>query len=378
MGKSGQSMFSLEKGEQAQNQTVNAHPLVERTMARVLGDADRLLDGVPRTPEYFRGDLVEGFTPEQRVGLEAQFQRGMSGSPTEDALGNYVQGQLSQDYTGGLENASNQFLDPLNSAQSSLADYAGGGLSLGEANAFTQGPGSQYDRALAQQAGGSVNPLTAAMFQEAAGNLGETFRESVMPGINAAFTQAGRTGSGAQATALTNAAGELADAQAGLAADMFGGAAESALGRQLSAAQTGLSDDFARRGLAADLYNAGQGRGVNAASTLQAGATSGLSGLGQLAGLQAGAGGLADVLSQMDYRNIGNMLGAGGMRQDLGQQRIDAERERYDYNANRPIEDFNRRMGALTQTTGLTAGLAGTGTTEAAGNNRSTQIGTKK
>ncbi len=265
----------------------------------------RGLSGVPGTPEFYGGSTVAEMDPRRGAALQGLFERGMGGSPEELQLSNFLTSEL------------------------------GGG---GGAGGLLSGLGVGQD-ALGQAASGQINPLVDDAFQSAASNLTESFNEGILPGINATFASAGRSGSGLQADALGNAAGELSDTLGSMAADMYGGAAESALNRQLTAG--GL---------------------------LQQG---GLGGLGH----QLGVAGLIPESAALDYAGLDAALGAGQGFEDYTQRLIDAGRERYEYNASRPLQDYQRNLDALNQYIGLTGPLQGTGTTTSSQNGGSTRLG---
>lgn len=325
--------------------------------------ADELMDNVPRTPEAYGGDWVADLQDRTQTGLDAQYQRGMGGSREQALFDRYMRGQLNQDLDpSAIQNRASEYGMHGARGVQALGRLGDRSMGLGEASQYAQGQQTPFDAALQQQASGAINPLTSQMFQQAAGDLGEQFQESIMPGINAQFASAGRVGSGAQARALTDAAGELADAQAGLAANMFGGAAESALGRQLQAGQAGLSDQLARRQLGASLYQGDRGLRQQAA---QGAAQAGLGGLGQMSNIygtqaqqQMGAAGLAPEAQAMDYRDINAMMQSGDRLQQQQQAEIDAQRQRYEQNAMRGIQDWTRRLGATTALSGTANPLA--------------------
>ena len=359
----GKSNYGTQQEQLRQNQNVRADPVVERLMHDILQQGGQLARNVPETPEFFQGDVVAGLNADQRRALDALYARGAEGSAEEQGLSDYVSSQLGQDYTGSLLSGSEGLAEQLGASGSALSNLASGGMGLDAASQFAQGEASPYTAGLESAASGQINPLTSLAFQQGFGDLTEQFNESVLPGINSAFGAAGRTGSGLHSQAVTNAAGELADAGAGLAANIFGGASESALERQLAASQAGVSDDLARRGLAANLFSSGQDRGLSAAGLLQEGGLAGLAGLGNLAGLQQGVAGLVPALSGIDYANLDAMLGSGDMRQLQRQAEIDADIARYEHNASRDIQDYERQLASLGAVTGLTSGLAGTGST---------------
>lgn len=337
-------------GKMDQRQSISANPWVENATAGALTRGSALLDQMPETPAYYGGTLVAGMTPEQQAALQAAYGRGMGGSATDQGLSQYIMGQLGQDYSGAL-----------GTAQGALGQMAQGGMSLQDAARFAQGGAGPYSAALQSQASGQINPLTTAMYRDAAQNLGEQFNESVLPGLNATFAQSGRTGGGLHAAALGNAAGELADAQGSLATNMYGQAAEGALGRQLSAAQSGLQSALGQQGLAAQLYGQGQNNALQAASALQGGALGGMQN-------QQGAAGLAGLANQLDYTNLGAAQQAADRYQGQSQAEIDAEIQRYMHNASRAGQDYQNAWQALGAYSGLTAPLQGTGSTNSAAN----------
>lgn len=77
------------------------------------------------------------------------------------------------------------------------------------------------------------NPYLDQTFNRAAGRVGEQFNEQVLPGIHSAFSSAGRTGGGLHGQTVTGAAGELGDTLSGLATDIYGGAYDRDMSRQL-------------------------------------------------------------------------------------------------------------------------------------------------
>lgn len=81
--------------------------------------------------------------------------------------------------------------------------------------------------------GGTGNPFLDDMFANAAFPVVNQFMTSTAPTVDAAFSRAGRYGSGAQATAQNNAADTLARNIGGLASNIYGNAYESERGRQV-------------------------------------------------------------------------------------------------------------------------------------------------
>lgn len=346
---------SLGGGKQEGDTTTSANPLVQGSTMRVLQEGWDAYDNMPETPGFYQGSTVAGLSRFQQEALNRQMQLGRNGTEQEAGLNSYILNQLGQNYGGDY-----------NAAQGGLGQMARGGMGLGAASQFAQRGSAPWSAALGQQASGAINPLTAQMYQQAAGNLNESFQEGVVPGINATFAQGGRTGSGAQADALGNAAGELGDAQAQLAAQMFGGAAESALGRQLTAAQAGLGNALGQNQLASSMYDSGQNRQLGALGQMLSGSLGGM-------GVQQGAAGMTGLSSQLNQNNLQNMLSAGQTIQDQDQREIDAKRERYEYESSRGLQDYQRRLGTLGALTGFTQPLQNTGSTSS--NSKNAGIG---
>lgn len=309
--------MSIGGGKNDQNQTAMADPMVQASTWNAIQEGWKQYNDMPLTPEFYRGDTVADMDGRQERALDLLYKRGRDGSAEQQ----FLEGQLGADWESGLAGA-----------QSGLQ-----GLASGQA-----GP---YSDAVQEQASGAVNPLVDAMYRDAASNLNESFQEGVVPGINATFARAGRTG--AQGDALANAAGELADAQSSLATNMYGQAAESALSRQLQAGLGGLSSQ------------------LGALGTMQSGALGGM-------GAQQQAAGMSDAMTRQGFQDA---LQAGDRYQAQDQAEIDANRERYEHNVSRGIQDHQRRLGTLGAITGTTAPLAGTGRTFSSGSGKGWGLG---
>jgi len=92
---------------------------------------------------------------------------------------------------------------------------------------------------LGQSMGGQFlnsNPYLDAMYGNAARGVTKSFNESVMPGINATFGGAGRTGSNMHGQTVANAAGQLGDSLSGMAANLYGGNYDAERSRMQQAA----------------------------------------------------------------------------------------------------------------------------------------------
>lgn len=169
----------------------------------------------------------------------------------------------------------------INSATNTIEDIMGG-------SGIT---GNQGLQTLNQMASSSdSNPYLDAMYNRA--------NSQAQSGINANFSSAGRFGSGAHAAASADAANNLAT-------QLYGGAYESDQNRRLSAAQG-----------AGQLYNQGIGQQILGSN-------------------------VAQQLGNQAYTDASALSQAGGIMDDYNQQKINADIDRYNYNAQRPLSALN-------------------------------------
>lgn len=125
----------------------------------------RLYDAGPL--QYYPGETVAGFDPAEAMAQQLREQRATAGSAN-----------LRAGQAGNLATASGAYLN--------------------------------------------ANPYLDAMFERAAGNVGQNFSRIVAPGIAARYAQAGRLGSPEELAAGTRAYGELSGELSGLATDIYG------------------------------------------------------------------------------------------------------------------------------------------------------------
>lgn len=118
-------------------------------------------------PQYFSGSTVAPLSSMTQGGIDAMYNRGMQGSPVNQAAQNQVMQTAQGDFLGG-----NQFLDGM------------------------------YDRA--------------------ASAVTRNFREAQVPGMNAVFASSGRTGSGLHANAYDMQQDNLGRSLEGLASNLYG------------------------------------------------------------------------------------------------------------------------------------------------------------
>lgn len=283
-------------GGQTTTQRVEPFPAQKTALTTGFDEASRLFQQGALAPPIFPGNTFVPISPERQAGLSGLTSLGLGGlpfsegalnlggatiggeflgsNPVNPLLGSLAAGQgvggsttpfLSGAAQGGLlgANPASNFLTPI---------AAGGGLANPALAGFQQfGP-----------AGGGLSGAAGGALDVALDRLGEEFRRSTVPGLQSAFSLAGRGGSPAEFDALSRANQQFGD----IGGDIVAQFANQDLNRQLAANQA-LGSQF-------------------------------LSGLG----LQAGAAGqLGGVFGQ----DIGQALQAagqfGGLRQnDIAQQ----------------------------------------------------------
>lgn len=87
----------------------------------------------------------------------------------------------------------------------------------------------------------NANPHLDSMFNNAAGAVTRAYNESALPGVNATFSLAGRTGSGAHINAVDSANDTLGRTLAGLSSSIYGGNYQQERDRQMAATALGPS-----------------------------------------------------------------------------------------------------------------------------------------
>lgn len=223
-----------------QKQTQKAEPWAPIRPMLMQGFGDLQKRYSQGAPGFFPGSTVAGMSGFTRDSLNAMADRARTGNPLMDQAG----GEISKILGGG-------YLDPNNN------------------------PGFQGALSAA------IRPITNA------------FSSEVMPGIDSAFSSAGRYGSGMQGQAYSDASENLARGIGDVSANMA-------------------------------FNNYGMERG-NMMSAL----------------------GMAPAMAANDYRDI-SMLGLAGQGMEGYDQRmIDADRERYDYNANKDMGWLANYVGLL-------------------------------
>lgn len=137
------------------------------------------------------------------------------------------------------------------------------------------------------------NPYLDRMYDTAAQGVTRNFNESVLPGVTARFGMSGRSGSGLMQNAVQGAYRGLGDSLSGLAANLYGGNYAQERQNQQNMAQ-----------YVPQLLN-----------------------------------------SQTSLYN--NQLQAGQVRDDYAQSLVDADRQRYEFNQNRPYQNLSTYLGNI-------------------------------
>jgi hypothetical protein len=207
---------------------------------------------------YFPGQQVAGFSPQTEYGLGQMTNQGQYGTGVE----------------GGMQ-------DFINQSTMNPAAMAGVGTDM---------PGQ--------------NPYLDQMFGTVAQRAGEAFQEQAMPGINATFGGAGRTGSGIHQQVVGNAVDDFQQNMFQQGADIYGTDYTNAMNR-----------DVERRGLMGDM-------GFRGAS-------------------------LAPGFQQMQGQNIDQMMRAGALQEDQGQRLIDAEMNKWNFNQQAPWQALGQYGGMI-------------------------------
>lgn len=300
--------------------------------------------------------------------LSREYRRG--GSPQEQALGSYISDALGgggagrnpfaaglQRFSGGdnftnramnraaqlAESGSDAFSNNLMSRLSHstggdrfidsnlqrLAGFSGGDRFVNQnlEDLSRAGGTNRYAAALGDPSrGAATNPFLDATYDRAAGRVTDHFSKSILPGINATFAGAGRTGGGLHGDYISQAVGEAGDALSGLATDIYGGAYESGQERLLrgqTAAGQLAGQDMDRR--LRGLETAGRYAGDRLDRQLQA---------------TISAGGLAGDRADRRQRDVFKAA-------DLGQQRLDRRQRGYQQILDAGGARLDRRLRAM-------------------------------
>lgn len=330
------------------------------------------------TPDYFPGSTVAGQSPATQAAL-AQMSSGASG-PVQQGFQDYLsQGfQQPQVGLGGAEQGANQYLGQIGAGQQALGESARSANYGQAAGMAGLGGGGVGQNVLGNTAAGGYlnsNPYLNA----AAGQITDQFKEQIAPSIAAQFGASGRArregadiagGGGIQGDVLSNAAGDVAGR---LASEVYMPAYESERGRQQQAA--GQMENFLmnRQQLASGIYQGDRNRQLQAGMGLQQGGLGGIAGMSGMYGQQQDAlsrmGSLAPSAVGLQNQTTDRMLQAGQMQDAYGQQLINADISRHDFNQQAPWMGLGQYSNMINQMPG------GYGTTTTSGGQGSQMAG---
>lgn len=237
-------------------------------------------------PGFFPNATVAGQAPETLQAQQMAAMRAMQGSPLQagaQALGFRT---LAGDFRG--QPTAQLWSNPWMQGAANLGMQTMGGGFLGS------------------------NPFLDSMYRSASDPMVDQFSRAIAPAITSQFAAGGRYGSGLHQQAVTDAAGQLADALGGMGAQLYGGAYESERGRQQQA----------------------MGQGIMASGLFQQAEEAERMRQQQLIGM-------APQLAGLDYSDI-NMLGQiGGQREQRAQELLNADIARWDFLQNQPLGKLN-------------------------------------
>lgn len=271
----------------------------------------------------------------------------------------------------GVDNIDPQMINPgFNAAQvGSQFDVpqVGNQFDTPNVNAMTLGDQYTFDaggldstarNALAGTASGDLlggNPYLDAMYDRAAGRVTDQFNNEIMPGLNATFGSAGRTGGGIHALMAGEAAGQLTDSLGDMAASVYGNAYESERGRQMDAAsqlgQLSLAEGGQNLAAQTDAARLGLTAGQ---SNQQAALNAGLA--NQDAAMQAQQMGLNADLANQQAGMQGLQL---GLNADLANQDTTMQAQQMGLNANLANQQAGLTAGQANQQAALQSGQMG-------------------
>lgn len=295
------------------------------------------------------GGMVPTSLPSIETGWDrVQGQTGDAGTYIGNILGKYGQGE-----GGDLQAATNLLRLP--NSEAYINDYMTGG----GANVFAGLSADQLTGALQDQAasgvpmdiaayqqfgdyknmqpggGGQGNPFLEAMFQRSADPIIRNFQTATAPGLDAAFSRAGRYGSGMQAVAQDNAQENLGRALSDTAVGIYGPAYESERARQTQMLQNERGLQMQGLGLLQGSYDTGQARALQAA-------------------------GMAPAIDAYPMQGYAQALGAAGAYQQQDQQRL-ADQQRLLLGDNAWLQNYAGLLNGLPSGFGTTTQTSGGG-----------------
>jgi hypothetical protein len=342
-------------------------------------------------PEYYPGQTVAQPDWAFWEALKQQENRAITGSPLVTDAKNQVQGTVQGQYLhndpmgmlGQLSQAStNPGMEQLQSLLGSLNNPAMGQLgNLASGQPQSQNPIYQLLQNTAQGGMLNNNPYVDQMYGQAAGRVGETYKNTVMPQLASMYSAAGRYGSNAMNQATDTAQGNFGDTLSNLGTSIYGQnyanerglqqAASGMLGQQYG---NDISSMLAAAGQQGQQYSTDRGQQIGAASNLgnlyNAGQTNRIGAataqgnlIGQERENMMRAAGLAPALAQADYTDIDRLMQSSNMKQGVAQQNINADINKWNFNQNKDLNKLNSLSQILQGFGGGTTSSNTTGTT---------------
>ena len=189
------------------------------------------------------------------------------------------------------------------------------------------------------------NPFLEDTYNMAADRLKERYQDTVLPGINATFANAGRAYGGAHGTAHGDAATGHMRSLEDLATRIYGDAYRDERGHQMDAAGV-LSDQALQAGgLASGIMGDNRSRELSALNAILGGGIQGAGILNDILGQQSSAYRAdADRGAGMHRARVSDLLRVGEIQRKIKQQQLDADRAKWEFE-----HGPNRRQRALDQ-----------------------------
>lgn len=255
-------------------------------------------------PQYYQGQTYASPDAYTTQAIQQQAQRAINGNPLNQQAQNYVGNFLS----GGQQSPAMSFY------QNTMNGQYGSGSPMSQ---------------MQQIANGSMlnsNPYMDQMFNAASG--------AVKAGVNSSFEGAGRTGSGAHAAAMTQQLGNMA-------ANMYGSNYAQERQNQLNAQGALANAQMAGAQGAQGAFNNQNSMGMYAAN-------------------------MAPQLAANDYNDISRLAASGAANEQIAQQGITADMNKWNYNQQLP---YGQLSGYLSSVYGTPMGQIGTTTQNYSSNN---------
>lgn len=311
--------------------------------------APYLAELYPQTSNWFNSGQ-QGYYPGANVanvnqglsgGLWGTVQRGLAGSPVNRQAGQTVQ-QLMGDSGGGYSPVLNgSFLSNNSWARGDgLGNNPWANGTMGASNRYAAGAGLAGNRTA--QGGfltADSNPYMRGMADAATRSIKEDFMESIAPSLASQFSAAGRTGSGAHVGAFGAATSKLGQRLGDVTSNLYGNAYQMERGLMEQAGEAERSR----------MYGSYEGERARHASSWAAERDKQYDSttrdrdyyfraLGSANDNRLRAAALAPAIAQTDLQDLQAATQAGAQIYDIDQSRIDADRERFDYNRDAPLQ----------------------------------------